>query len=793
LYGGTNPDTETPPSPHLRKSQLCISTRDRLSHEHSDIHSGPGTDHCIWIRIIARSRECISELPNTLAGLALIVPFTYLRVDNSTSRGKIAGLRTTIGFPSDTDTEQIISHLRHPHEYRPKPIGQKHHQSGYHQKAHHPKASTQNTHKFNEPPGPPPGLFDMRTYKSALNDGQVIGQGSPDVASTIGKAILNLVASIQTETKRNTNSLEEERHVGEGDALKTEQEQEIKLIKDDIQALRAALEDQANTNAKYEQQIDSCKQEIDELNKERQGHELEIEELKKERQEREEFDKKTRRTPEPQLEAEIKQSKANHAEEVAALERKHKQHEQKVEALETETKQKYEQQIRSQQATIENLEANIEAARSQALENEPHPGLERSETPADQETSTSSSQHTCTGGSGGAASSNEVSANIGQCTGTAVLVGPNQTPAVQVNSFESQEQIETTIDDTSATRQIGRNRTRPAWADLSEEDEDDSGSLDKTVANIGKCTGTVIAVWPDKDYGFVRTPDGRPHFFHKEQFVDRAHSTFPEQDDCLTFDLEASPIKPGQNQCCNISKVRKDTEVAGKGEGKGKAKVGKNIGKGKDRLNHEPVEPCGTTADVTDEQENELNASEGKGTDKGKGKGTNTGSSSDGFRIKLIPDEYVGHVIGKQGASLQKIKTRSGANIDARTNEGNEPGQTAFKLTGTTEAVEKASQMIDQIVQETQDYEQGKGKGKDRKDTDVAGKAKGKGKDRPNHEPGEPCGTTAVNGSTSDVVQNPDQTSAGEYAGQRSKGVNKGKGKAKKYATARTWTVKAGQ
>jgi hypothetical protein len=116
-------------------------------------------------------------------------------------------------------------------------------------------------------------------------------------------------------------------------------------------------------------------------------------------------------------------------------------------------------------------------------------------------------------------------------------------------------------------------------------------------------------------------------------------------------------------------------------------------------------------------------------------KGANTGSASDVFQIKLIPDEYVGHVIGKQRTSLQEILRESGAKIEIQTNEGIEPGKTAFKLTGNTEAVEKASQIIDRIVQKIKDYEQGKGKGKDRKDTDVAGKGKGKDKDRLNHGP----------------------------------------------------------
>ena len=90
--------------------------------------------------------------------------------------------------------------------------------------------------------------------------------------------------------------------------------------------------------------------------------------------------------------------------------------------------------------------------------------------------------------------------------------------------------------------------------------------------------------------------------------------------------------------------------------------------------------------------------------------------------------------IGKLGTSLREISEESGAKIETPANEESEPGKKAFKLTGNTEAVEKASQIIDQIVQKIRDHEQrksrgvnkGTGKGKDRKHTDN-GKGKGKG------------------------------------------------------------------
>ena len=72
--------------------------------------------------------------------------------------------------------------------------------------------------------------------------------------------------------------------------------------------------------------------------------------------------------------------------------------------------------------------------------------------------------------------------------------------------------------------------------------------------NIGECTGTVVSVQPDKGYGFVRTIDGKAHFFHKSKFIDGAFPTFPDQGDGLKFDLEASPTKPDRTQCYNISR-----------------------------------------------------------------------------------------------------------------------------------------------------------------------------------------------------------------------------------------------
>ena len=55
-------------------------------------------------------------------------------------------------------------------------------------------------------------------------------------------------------------------------------------------------------------------------------------------------------------------------------------------------------------------------------------------------------------------------------------------------------------------------------------------------------------------------------------------------------------------------------------------------------------------------------------------------------------------MIGEGGTSLNEISVKSGARIDTKTEES-EPGKKAFKLTGSTEAVEKAAQLIDDIVQ----------------------------------------------------------------------------------------------
>ena len=161
-------------------------------------------------------------------------------------------------------------------------------------------------------------------------------------------------------------------------------------------------------------------------------------------------------------------------------------------------------------------------------------------------------------------------------------------------------------------------------------------------------------------------------------------------------------------------KDRKDTEVAGKGKGKGKK-----------QLNHEPGEPCGATVA--------------------------NGSTSDAVQIKQVPDEYAGRVIGRNGASIHEILRESGAKIDSRANEETEPGKTAFKLTGNTEAVEKTSQMIDQIAQRARASDQNQSKG--------ANQGKGKGKDRKDF----------------------------------GKGNLKGNGNFWQYSTAPTWIPKAGQ
>ena len=247
---------------------------------------------------------------------------------------------------------------------------------------------------------------------------------------------------------------------------------------------------------------------------------------------------------------------------------------------------------------------------------------ERSETPADQETSTSNSQHTCTGGSGGAASSNEVSAKINQCTGTAVLVGPNQTPATQVNSSESQEQIETAIVDTSATRQIGRNRPRLAWADLSEEDKDDSGSSDTTLANDR--TSQAIGI------GGQQTPG------HQNRLTPKAGGAPGALNEAGAFMRQArGKLAPESYSQLLDSMYRQNNKQQTYEDTLAEAR--------------QIFGPENT--DLYHSFQNLQNLII---------KGANTWNAPDVSQFKLIPDEYVGHVIGKHGTSLQEIFRESG-------------------------------------------------------------------------------------------------------------------------------------
>jgi len=96
------------------------------------------------------------------------------------------------------------------------------------------------------------------------------------------------------------------------------------------------------------------------------------------------------------------------------------------------------------------------------------------------------------------------------------------------------------------------------------------------VKGTGQYTGTVKTFTPDKGFGFVSATDGTDYFFHQKQFVD---GSAPAQGDVLTFDLEPSPLKPGQFQGSNIT-GGSQAGPKGKGKGGGKGK-GKDGGKGK--------------------------------------------------------------------------------------------------------------------------------------------------------------------------------------------------------------------
>ena len=77
---------------------------------------------------------------------------------------------------------------------------------------------------------------------------------------------------------------------------------------------------------------------------------------------------------------------------------------------------------------------------------------------------------------------------------------------------------------------------------------------------------------------------------------------------------------------------------------------------------------------------------------------------NDVIRIIQVPDEYVGIVIGKNGARLHEISEKSEAKINARCDEEGATGTKAFKVTGNIETVEKASQIIKQIIQGAREY-----------------------------------------------------------------------------------------
>jgi len=105
----------------------------------------------------------------------------------------------------------------------------------------------------------------------------------------------------------------------------------------------------------------------------------------------------------------------------------------------------------------------------------------------------------------------------------------------------------------------------------------------------GTNSGTVANFTPDKGFGFVTGSDGTQYFFHQKQFVD---GTAPNVGDALTFDLEPSPLKPGQMQACNIAGGSGQGKSGGKGKGGGKGKdSGKKGGGGKGKDGGKGGEP----------------------------------------------------------------------------------------------------------------------------------------------------------------------------------------------------------
>jgi len=92
----------------------------------------------------------------------------------------------------------------------------------------------------------------------------------------------------------------------------------------------------------------------------------------------------------------------------------------------------------------------------------------------------------------------------------------------------------------------------------------------KGVVGTGTLQGTCKSFNPEKGYGFIQPADGSDNiFFNIKQMQD---GSTPQAGDWLTYDVEPSPIKPGQMQGSNVT--------GGTGWGADKGKGG--FGGGKD-------------------------------------------------------------------------------------------------------------------------------------------------------------------------------------------------------------------
>jgi len=66
-------------------------------------------------------------------------------------------------------------------------------------------------------------------------------------------------------------------------------------------------------------------------------------------------------------------------------------------------------------------------------------------------------------------------------------------------------------------------------------------------------TGTVKIFNPLKGFGFVTTSEGKDIFMHIKSCNTTAEGGVPVQGDTVTFDLEESKMKAGEQQCANVT------------------------------------------------------------------------------------------------------------------------------------------------------------------------------------------------------------------------------------------------